>query len=135
MASAHTAHLARRGADYATTYVFAPEDIVWHKTDLGRKFWLSDNLVGSDYTSLFSAQITKFGPGGGSPPHSHTYNHTFYFLSGTCSVQIGEQTWHIKPGTLVKVPAHEQHSVTNTDNEDLIFLVIYDPPLVPDGTP
>ena len=54
-------------SDTATTYVYAPEDLVWHKTDLGRQFWLSDNLVGADYTSLFSAQITKFGPGGGSP--------------------------------------------------------------------
>ena len=122
-------------SDTATTYVYAPEDLVWHKTDLGRQFWLSDNLVGADYTSLFSAQITKFGPGGGSPPHSHTYNHSFYFVSGTCSVQIEEQTWHVKPGTFVKVPAHKQHSVTNTGTDDLIFLVIYDPPLVPEGTP
>jgi mannose-6-phosphate isomerase-like protein (cupin superfamily) len=88
-------------SDTATTYVFAPEDIVWHKTDLGPKFWLSDNLVGTDYTSDFCAQLTKFGPGGGSPPHRHTYNHAFYFLRGTCNVQIGEQTWDVEPGTLV----------------------------------
>jgi hypothetical protein len=80
-------------SDTATTYLFAPGDIVWDKTDLGPKFWLSDNLVGTDYTSAFSAQLTKFGPGGGSPPHTHTYNHAFYFLRGTCRVQIGEQTW------------------------------------------
>ena len=80
-------------SDTATTHVIAPEDIVWHKTDLGPKFWLSDNLVGSDYTSVFGAQLTEFGPGGGSSPHIHTYNHAFYFLSGTCSVLIGEQTW------------------------------------------
>ena len=122
-------------SDIDTTYVIAPKDIVWHKTDLGRQFWLSDNLVGTGYTSLFSAQITKFGPGGGSPPHSHTYNHSFYFLSGTCRVQIGEQTWTVTSGSFVKVPAHEQHSVTNTGSDDLIFLVIYDPPLVPEGTP
>jgi quercetin dioxygenase-like cupin family protein len=121
--------------DAATTYVFAPENIVWHKTDLGRKFWLSDDLVGSDYTSVFSAQLTKFGPDGGSPPHTHTYNHAFYFLSGTCRVQIGEQAWDITPGTFVKVPAHEQHSVTNTGAEDLIFLVIYNPPPADDGIP
>jgi quercetin dioxygenase-like cupin family protein len=115
-------------SDTATPLVYAPEDIIWHKTNLGREFWLSDNMAGADYTSLFSAQLSKFGPGGGSPPHSHTYNHAFYFLSGTCSVQIGEQTWHVKPGTFVKVPAYEQHSVTNTGAEDLVFLVIYDPP-------
>jgi hypothetical protein len=30
---------------------------------LGPKFWLSDNLVASDYTAVFSARLTKFGPG------------------------------------------------------------------------
>ena len=49
-------------------------------------------------------------------------------------MQIGEQTSHIKPGTFVKIPTYKQHSVTNTGTEDLIFLVIYDPPNV-DGTP
>ncbi len=117
-----------------TTYVYAPEDIVWHKTDLGREFWLSDEVAGSDYSSVFNAQLSKFGPGGGSPEHDHPYNHAFYFLSGTARVQIGERTWQTKPGTFVKVPARKQHSVTNTDTEDLIFLVIYDPPHV-DGMP
>jgi quercetin dioxygenase-like cupin family protein len=70
-----------------------------------------------------------------TPPHRHTYNHAFYFLRGTCKVQIGEQTWDIEPGTLVKVPAHEQHSVTNTGTDDLIFLVVYDPPPADDGFP
>jgi quercetin dioxygenase-like cupin family protein len=124
----------RNDGNIATSYVFAPEDIVWHKTDLGRKFWLSDNLVGGDYTSVFSAQVSKFGPGGGSPPHSHTYNHAFYFLSGTCSVRISDQIWQVKPGSFVKVPASKQHSVTNSGTDDLIFLVIYDPANV-DGTP
>jgi len=115
-------------SDSATRYVYAPEDIVWHKTDLGREFWLSDNVVDSDYSAVFNAQLSKFGPGGGSPLHHHTYNHAFYFLTGVGTVRIGDQFWDVKPGTFVKVPAHEQHSVTNTGDEDLDFLVIYDPP-------
>lgn len=117
-------------ADDASTLVFEPENIVWQQTDLGRNFWISDELVGVDYSVFFSAQLTKFGPGGGSPPHHHSYNHAFYFLSGTARVQIGGRAWHIKPGTFVKVPAHAEHSVTSTSTEDLIFLVIYDPPHV-----
>ncbi len=91
--------------DTATIYVNAPEDIVWHKTDLGPEFFVSDNLVSDDYTSVFNAQLTKFGPGDGSSPHSHTYNHAFYFLTGTASVTIGDETWPVTPGTFVKVPA------------------------------
>ncbi|MCV7258736.1 cupin domain-containing protein [Mycobacterium shimoidei] len=110
--------------------VFAPEDIVWHETNLGESFWISEELVGTDYSTLFSAQLTKFGPGGGSTPHHHDYNHAFYFLTGTCRVQIGDQSWQTKPGTLVKVPANDEHSLVNTGDDDLVFLVIYDPPHV-----
>ena len=110
--------------------VFAPEDIVWHETDLGRNFLISDELVGADYSTLFSAQLTKFGPGGGSSAHHHDYNHAFYFLTGTARLQIGDQSWQTRPGTFVKVPANEEHSLTNTGDEDLVFLVIYDPPHV-----
>ena len=53
-----------------------------------------------------------------------------YSVSG-----LAEQKWHVKPGTFVKVPAYKQHSVTNTGTADLIFLVIYDPPLNGNGTP
>ena len=110
--------------------VYTPEDIAWHATDLGQNFWISDELVGRDYSQLFSAQLTKFGPRGGSKPHHHDYNHTFYFLTGTARMQIGAQSWQITPGSLVKVPANEEHSLTNIGDEDLIFLVIYDPPHV-----
>jgi quercetin dioxygenase-like cupin family protein len=110
--------------------VFAPEDIVWHETDLGKKFWISDDLIGSHYSMLFSAQLTKFGPGGGSPLHHHNYNHAFYFLTGSGCMRMDGQRWDVKPGTLVKVPANSVHSVTNTGDQDLVFLVIYDPPHV-----
>ncbi|GAB3022293.1 cupin domain-containing protein [Mycobacterium bourgelatii] len=118
--------------DKATEYVLTPEDIVWHQTELGPKFWLSNELVDDDYSSLFSAQLTKFGPGGGSSPHSHTYNHAFYFLSGRCKVQIEDDVWEVEAGSFVKVPASKQHSVINDGTEDLVFLVIYDPPNVDD---
>jgi mannose-6-phosphate isomerase-like protein (cupin superfamily) len=44
--------------------------------------------------------------------------------------EIGDQSWHTKPGAFVKVPANHEHSLTNTGDEDLVFLVIYDPPHV-----
>ncbi|MFG1930322.1 cupin domain-containing protein [Mycobacterium sp. NPDC048908] len=110
--------------------VFSPEDIVWHNTDLGEKFWISDDLVGSQYSTLFSAQLTKFGPGGGSPLHHHNYNHAFYFLTGIGCMRIDDQRWDVSPGTLVKVPANSEHSLTNAGDQDLVFLVIYDPPHV-----
>ncbi|BBX21660.1 hypothetical protein MTER_10710 [Mycolicibacter terrae] len=116
--------------DTAMANVIALEDIVWQRTALGEKFWISDELVGAEYSTLFSAQLTKFGPGGGSSPHRHDYNHAFYFLTGSCRVRIGDQSWQTAPGSFVKIPANQEHSLTNTGGEDLIFLVIYDPPHV-----
>ncbi|OBH54031.1 glucose-6-phosphate isomerase [Mycobacterium colombiense] len=117
-------------SDNVLQNVIAPEDIVWHETDLGPNFWTSDELVGAEYSAQFSAQLTKFGSGGGSSPHRHDYNHAFYFLSGTGRVQLGEQFWEIKPGAFVKVPANVLHSLVNTGADDLEFLVVYDPPHV-----
>jgi quercetin dioxygenase-like cupin family protein len=111
-----------------TTSVYAPDDLVWHRNDMGREFWLSEVLVGGDYTSAYNAQLSRFGPGGGSPSHDHPYNHVFFFLSGTARVQMGGRSWLAGPGTFVKVPAHQRHSVTNTGLDDVTFLVIYDPP-------
>jgi mannose-6-phosphate isomerase-like protein (cupin superfamily) len=116
-------------SDNTRTKVFAPEKIVWHQTELGRSFWISDELVGAQYSTLYSAQLTKFGPSG-ALLHHHTYNHAFYFLTGTARIQIGDQSWPTEPGSFVKVPAHDEHSVTNTGDDDLIFLVIYGPPHV-----
>jgi mannose-6-phosphate isomerase-like protein (cupin superfamily) len=50
-------------------------------------------------------------------------------------VATGGETWHVKPGTFVKVPAYKEHSATNNGTEDLVFLVIYDPSLNDNGTP
>jgi len=102
--------------------VIAAEDIVWRQTDLGPNFWTSDELVGTEYSTLFSAQLTKFGPGGGSAPHHHDYSHAFYFLGGTGRVQLGEQFWGTKLGTLVKVPADVVHSLINAGADDPVFL-------------
>ena len=34
-------------------------------------------------------------------------------------MRIGDRSWHTKPGSFVKVPANEEHSLTNTGDEDL----------------
>lgn len=121
----------------ATNYVIEQEDIVWHKVKFPgvSEFWLSDNVIGADYTSAFNAQLCKIGPGGGSEPHQHTYNHAFYFIGGTSSVQISDQKWDTKPGTVITIPADKEHSLANTGTEDLIFIVVYDPPIGDAGAP
>jgi len=121
--------------DYATGLVISQDEMIWHKQEYGQTdFYLSDAVIDADYTSVFTAQVCKIGPGGGSTTHKHTYNHAFYVASGNGEVMIEEQTFQMKPGTVVKVSEGKLHSVSNTGTEDLVFITVYDPPNI-DGTP
>ncbi|QRP48553.1 cupin domain-containing protein [Amycolatopsis sp. FDAARGOS 1241] len=115
-------------------YVLAPSDVVWNKIDNPRVpgvgFAFSESVIDEDYTGVYSAQLGLIGPGGSSKPHRDPYNHAFYFVKGTGSVHIGQQTWDLEPGTIVKIPRGEVHGFENTGDEDLVFLVVYDPPYV-----
>jgi mannose-6-phosphate isomerase-like protein (cupin superfamily) len=118
-------------------YVLTPEDITWKvlegSTWPGSGFGFTPSVIDAEYTQMYSAQLGKIGPGGLSNPHVDPYNHAFYFISGTGTVTIGEQSWPLKPGTIVKIPSGLTHGFANTGTDDLTFLVIYDPPHVSGG--
>jgi quercetin dioxygenase-like cupin family protein len=116
------------------SYVLAPDDIVWKTIDNpkvpGVGFAFSESVIAEDYTPLYSAQFGLIGPGGSSALHRDPYNHAFYFIKGTGTVQIGKEKWDLRPGTIVKIPEGKAHAIVNTGPDDLVFLVIYDPPYV-----
>ncbi|MFD7446252.1 MULTISPECIES: cupin domain-containing protein [unclassified Streptomyces] len=116
------------------SHILQPDDIVWNKLDNPRVpgvgFAFSESVIDKDYTGLYSAQLGLIGPGGSSKPHRDPYNHAFYFIRGTGTVQVADETADLVPGTIVKVPTGKVHSFVNTGEDDLVFLVIYDPPYV-----
>jgi mannose-6-phosphate isomerase-like protein (cupin superfamily) len=115
-------------------YVISPRDIEWRTLEKpgfpANGFQFTDNMIDEDYTSAYSVQMSKIGPGGRSKLHRETVNHAFYIISGTGTVRIEKKTWDMEPGTVVKVPKGLPHSIDNTGSDDLVFLVIYDPPTV-----
>lgn len=115
-------------------HVIAAEDYDWNELTNPRVpgvgFAFTESVIGEDYTDVYSAQLGRIGPGGSSKLHRDPYNHAFYFVSGTGTVQIGKQTWDLAPGTIVKIPQGKPHGFVNTGDDDLVFLVIYDPPYV-----
>ena len=63
-------------------------------------------------------------PGQNQPLHTHNDNDKLYYvLSGTCSVQIGEQIESLSPGHLAIAPAGVAHGVQN-DSEDRAILLV-----------
>ncbi|MET7992092.1 cupin domain-containing protein [Amycolatopsis sp. NPDC005232] len=115
-------------------YVLNPSDIAWHRLEKpgfpGIGFQFSESVVDDDYTSVYSVQLSKIGPGGKSKLHRDPYNHAFYVTAGTGSVRIGKDSWDVEPGSVVKIPAGLPHGFSNTGDVDLEFVVIYDPPYV-----
>ncbi|MEU4673205.1 cupin domain-containing protein [Amycolatopsis sp. NPDC023774] len=115
-------------------YVLNPADIAWHRLEKpgfpGIGFQFSESVVDDDYTSVYSVQLSKIGPGGKSKLHRDPYNHAFYVTAGTGSVRIGKDSWDVEPGSVVKIPAGLPHGFSNTGDVDLEFVVIYCPPYV-----
>jgi quercetin dioxygenase-like cupin family protein len=85
-------------------------------------------IIGNEYTNAYSVDLVRVAPGGYSPRHVDQDNHSFYIISGKGEVAIGQRTWDVGPGSVVKIPVKVVHAVKNTGDEPLLFLTIYDPP-------
>ena len=113
-------------------YVLTPDDLDWAEVDSAghpnTDFMFTPSVIDKDYTDAYSSRLGLMRPGKGSGVHTDPYNHAFYFLQGTGELQIGEERWSLQPGTIVKIPAGKVHGFSNTGSDDLVFLVIYDPP-------
>lgn len=67
-------------------------------------------------------------PGGSEIMHYHERSHQFfYILSGTATMETGEEVMDIAPRRGVSIPPGMTHRLSNRGGEDLIFLVISSP--------
>jgi mannose-6-phosphate isomerase-like protein (cupin superfamily) len=87
----------------------------------------------SEYTSAFSCELMRLGPGDHSLTHVEHYNHLLFFLEGNGEITIGERTWPLSPGSYAKVEAGKEHSLRNHRDSEMLLLVVYDPPRVRDS--
>jgi len=75
------------------------------------------NIVGERLTILASGEATggyeiflQQGPAGsGPPPHSHSWDESFFVTKGQIDFGIGEKSTTGLPGTLVHIPAGTVH--------------------------
>ena len=75
------------------------------------------NIVGERLTILASGEATggyeiflQQGPAGsGPPPHSHSWDESFFVTKGQIDFGIGEKSMTGLPGTLVHIPAGTVH--------------------------
>ena len=63
-------------------------------------------------------------------PHVHAgYDEVYYFLSGTGTITLAEETTAVKPGTVAIIPAGVPHSLEADPGLELEFVIFGIPPM------
>jgi quercetin dioxygenase-like cupin family protein len=80
------------------------------------------------YTSAFSCELVRLGPGDHSLTHVEPYNHLLFFVEGNGEITIDKQTWPLSPGSYAAVEVGKKHSLRNLGDSEMLVLTVYDPP-------
>lgn len=67
-------------------------------------------LASNDQTQGYEITLQGGDDGVGPPPHSHTWDESFYVLSGNVEISVEGQAHACEAGTLVHLPAGTVHS-------------------------
>lgn len=113
-------------------HVLQADDIEWKpfEAETLRGYALKPGLIGPEYTDAYSVDLVRVAPGGFSASHVDASRHAFYILQGEGTVLIGDKTWQVRPGSVVKIPPGVAHEVRNPGSVPFVFLAVYDPPRI-----
>ncbi len=79
-------------------------------------------LISSDEGPNFAMRRFVIQRGGFMPNHTNTVEHEQYVLRGRASISIDGQTFTVKAGDVVFIPAGAPHWYVNNGEEDFEFL-------------
>ncbi len=81
-------------------------------------------LIGKEQSAEgFYLRHFSLEPSGYTPRHSHPWEHEIYVLSGTGSIQVGEEQAEVSEGIAVFIPPQVEHQIRAGVN-GLVFLCI-----------
>ncbi len=90
--------------------------------EVPRKKLLGQGDIKSNLQSLNDAYVE---PGKSFKPHNHEDSEElYYFLEGEGKMTIDKETFNVKSGDLIVIEMKEFHSLINTGQINLRFLVI-----------
>jgi quercetin dioxygenase-like cupin family protein len=92
-------------------------------------------LVGREFGAGFEMVLGHIMPGGEASRHHHAAERqVVYILKGEAMVCLGqEEPRRCGPGAVIRIPPGLAHEVVATGDAPLECIVIYAPPLGPDG--
>lgn len=64
--------------------------------------------------------------GTGSKPHKHNVEQFNYVLQGTVIAKVGDEEMTVTKGGVIYIPANVVHTITATEDEDVVFLTVKD---------
>jgi quercetin dioxygenase-like cupin family protein len=79
-------------------------------------------LAPSEGTGQFDIRVVSVQPGGISADHAHAWEQANYILSGTGTIQLGDEIKPVGPDDFVYVPPNLRHVFVNTGDTDLVLL-------------
>ena len=68
----------------------------------------------------FYMRIVSFEPGGGSPDHSHPWEHENYVISGRGTVEVDGETVNLEPGYVTFIPPNAHHHFRATESMEML---------------
>ena len=72
----------------------------------------------------FSSRIFRMEPGGHTATHTHEREHVAVVVSGSCRVEVGEESWPAEAGNIITVPPNLIHRFSNPGRERLVLLIM-----------
>lgn len=81
-------------------------------------------LIPGDHAPNFAMRCFTIEAGGSMPNHTNTVEHEQYVLQGCAEVGIGTETFRVKEGDVVYIPAGIPHWYTTIGDEAFKFLCL-----------
>ena len=79
-------------------------------------------LIGPDDSPNFAMRKFTMSPGGGMPKHTNQVEHEQYVLKGNATIGIEDDSYEVKEGDVVFIPAGAPHWYEAHGEEDFEFI-------------
>jgi quercetin dioxygenase-like cupin family protein len=93
--------------------------------------WLGQPIryaaLGEETGGFYAFSWGKVSPGGGPPPHRHTFHEGFYVLRGEATFTAGNRSVRLEAGGFINIASNTVHSFRNTGTTDAELLVVVAP--------
>ena len=78
------------------------------------------------YLENLNVSMTVLHPDKSTSGHKHEKEEeVYFFVSGRGEMQLDQETFSVKEGDVILIKGNRFHRVFNRDNEDLIFLCVF----------